>query len=87
MWSSRWSRRRAPVLHRVLHRVHFLFQAEPPEHLGGFAGERLADMKARKFLLFENDRSNAFAKQKHGCGRATGTAAENEDINFHNFVI
>ena len=50
------------VLYRVGHRIHLLRQPEPSQHLGGFTGERFADVEARKFLLLEDDRRDPFSQ-------------------------
>ena len=47
------------------------------------AGEGLANVKARKFFLFEDHRGDSFPEQEHGCGRATRAAANNEYVCFH----
>jgi hypothetical protein len=71
------------MLNRILHLIHFLAQPEPSQHLGRLTGQGLANVKARKFFLFEDHRGDSFPEQEHGCGRATRAAANNEYVCFH----
>jgi len=75
------------MLNGILHRVHSLSQSETSQHLRRFTGQRFPDVKARKFFLFKNERSDSLPEQKHGSGSATGAPADNQNVSFHSVKL
>ena len=71
------------VLHRKVALDHLLFHAETAQKRARLTRHGLADVKARKLFLLENDGLHALFRQEHR-GRATGrAAADDKDSCFH----
>ena len=71
------------MFNRIRPLRHLLFETEPAKQVARFASHRFSDMKAGEFLLFENDRLDAFSGEKHRRGRSTRPSAYNQHISFH----
>jgi hypothetical protein len=71
------------MLNRIGPLRHLLLETEPTKQVARFAGHRFSDMKAGEFLLFENDRLDAFSGEKHRRGRSTRPSADNQHLSFH----
>ena len=95
-WSSQFSSRRATGINQLLvpktrtpcltgyaRSIICFSRPSRRKQVARFASHRLSDMKAGEFLLFENDRLDAFFGEKHRCGCSTRPSADNQDISFH----
>ena len=71
------------MFNRIRPLRHLLLETEPTKQVARFARHGFSDMKAGEFLLFENDRLDAFSGEKHRRGRSTRPAADNQHISFH----
>ena len=71
------------MFNRIRPLRHLLLETEPTKQAARFARHRFSDMKAGEFLLFENDRLDAFSGEEHRRGRSTRPSADNQHISFH----
>jgi hypothetical protein len=72
-----------PCVNRIGPLRHLLLETEPTKQVARFAGHRFSDMKAGEFLLFENDRLDAFSGEKTSPRPLHRPSADNQHLSFH----